>query len=42
MLAQPKRGTYEIIQTAYKNPTVPYECLRKNDKDRDRGMIKHD
>ena len=29
MLAQPRRGTYEIIQTAYENPAVAYERLRK-------------
>ena len=29
MLVQPKRGAYEIIQTAYKNPAVAYERLRK-------------
>ena len=29
MLAQPKRGAYKIIQTAYENLAVTYECLRK-------------
>ena len=29
MLAQPKRGAYKIIQTAYENPAVTYERLRK-------------
>ena len=29
MLAQPKRGAYETIQTAYENLAVTYERLRK-------------
>ena len=29
MLAQPRRGAYEIIQTAYENLVVTYECLRE-------------